>query len=1779
MFSSRKEKPSLNDPRRISPLTDALSDPWLMLDRSGTLVGINPVALDLLDLDGGWQDQGVEFEDLLAPGQEESFQIFLASISAERGSAEKVYDLFYKDGTVRSTKVIAARVQEENSSRILYSCILKPITPSPDSGFTSWSGNLESGDLQWLSEQARLLMWIHQRQEIYQFAGRALQQQIGDCIVLSLSISEEDALVLEGIFGIDEQELPRVWKLLGDNQIGKSFQRDPRFREEYSQRRLSLHSAGFDDFATSHLPKALSRKVAEMLGIHQVYTIGLEGNQRTMGNFHIFTLTPEVRVNPELVEVFSYQVALALERAQFADDLNDTEERFRVLFEHAPDGYYISDLKGNIIDGNRAAEEITGYAREELIGKNYLEIGLLPESQIPRVMKLLARNLAGKSTGPDEILLERKDGRVTPVEIRTHPVSIDSKNFVLGIARDISKRKETAQKLDQTQKTLTRVLDSIDAHIYAADLETHEILYMNDRMIEDFGGDFTGRTCYEAFRGETQPCENCNKEALLARDGQPEGIVVWEGLNRITNRWYVNYDRVIHWTDQRLVRFQIAIDITEGKEAASALEQSEERYRRLFESAKDALMTLHPPDWEFSSCNPALLDLFLLESEEVFLGLKPWELSPEHQPDGRGSQQKALEMIQIALDQGSHSFGWRHKRLDGEVFPATVQLIRVDAENGSFLQATILDITEQVRAEKIMQQQMDDLALINSLNVAANDGKSLREILAIFQEQARKVFDCNHLLLGLLSEDQQSLEIDLAGYDQKILEQIESSLPTRLPEQIDLPLREGGVFWQFLREGDPRILSNPAEISKMLREFSALPFIPTLQVFNKLLPLIKKLFKIESMLYVPLAVRGKTIGLLSVSGERVFPENAKDRFVTIAGQISGLIERARTKEQRQHNLKELQLINETFVEGTRLEDIDAMCQLIAEKIHQANPESYLMISLYDPLVQAIRVRSIVGLEGLFGKLTRLLGMDPRDLTINVQDHRLDPDLETQFVAGRLTPVPNGLYDLTRGTVPRGVCRTIERALGIDQAYLAGLSLGGWSTGGIAIFLKKGVKLRFPSAIETIASHFAAIFERRQIQQEIQERTAQLEALRDVELDIIRELNVDDLLISIASKAAMMVEASDSGFSLYNPEKDLLEFQAYYGSGDVPQDSTMKRGEGLAGKVWEGKQTIVIDHYASWEGRDEDWAEVSGDYSVVGIPVTWGDKFLGVLEIGLEGEREFTQREIDSLELFANQAAIAIQNARLFTAEKRRRQEAETLREVGMIINSMMDQSQVLNSILDQLQRVLPFNRASIQLIDGEDLVVKAVAGQVEPQQFLGQKSPIAEAGLLERIIQVGEVKVLSDRDPEDEELDPSDDPPVRSWIGVPLEIRDQRIGVLTVDHHKADRYSGRDAQLVLNFANQAAIALENHRLYHEAQRRMSRIESFLEIDRAISGSLDLQTTMEVLISQLLHSLNVDAAAVLLFDANLQSLNYFSGKGFRTDFLKYTTLELGKGLAGRAALERQMIQIPDLTAQETSLHQSHLLDQEGFITYLAVPLIAKGEIVGVLEVFHRSLLEPNAEWLSYLEALAGQAAIAIDRLNLFNEIERSNVELIQAYDATIEGWAKAIELRDSDTEGHSRRVVQLTLQLARRMGIRGADLAHIRRGALLHDIGKMAIPDRILSKPGELSPEEWKIMQEHPLLAYQMLSSIEYLRPALDIPYYHHERWDGSGYPRGLKGKEIPLAARVFAVVDVWDALQSDRPYREAWSQDQALAYISDEAGGHFDPEVVAAFLQMMEAHS
>jgi putative nucleotidyltransferase with HDIG domain len=357
------------------------------------------------------------------------------------------------------------------------------------------------------------------------------------------------------------------------------------------------------------------------------------------------------------------------------------------------------------------------------------------------------------------------------------------------------------------------------------------------------------------------------------------------------------------------------------------------------------------------------------------------------------------------------------------------------------------------------------------------------------------------------------------------------------------------------------------------------------------------------------------------------------------------------------------------------------------------------------------------------------------------------------------------------------------------------------------------------------------------------------------------------------------------------------------------------------------------------------------------------------------------------------------------------------------------------------------------------------------------------------------------------------------------------------------------------------------------QTNQRQIGALVGVGSVINSSLGLKRVLSEVMDRLIALMNAERGFLMLREAD-GGLRVQVARGLDQEDVTEDKFNISNTVVRRVAENGEVIlttnaQDDPRFGQQDSVAAYHLL------SILCAPLKIKDQLIGVIYVdnrIHSGMFQQSD--FELISAFANQAAVAINNAQLFDDLQESNEELEIAYQATLEGWVRALDLRDHETEGHTKRVTALTQKLATAMGVSDADLVHITRGALLHDIGKMAIPDGILLKPAKLSDDERKLIEKHPLYAFEMLSPIKFLLPALDIPHCHHEKWDGSGYPRGLKGEDIPFAARIFAVVDVWDALVSDRPYRKGIKPAEIREHIRRDSGIHFDPEVVEAFLKL-----
>lgn len=387
-------------------------------------------------------------------------------------------------------------------------------------------------------------------------------------------------------------------------------------------------------------------------------------------------------------------------------------------------------------------------------------------------------------------------------------------------------------------------------------------------------------------------------------------------------------------------------------------------------------------------------------------------------------------------------------------------------------------------------------------------------------------------------------------------------------------------------------------------------------------------------------------------------------------------------------------------------------------------------------------------------------------------------------------------------------------------------------------------------------------------------------------------------------------------------------------------------------------------------------------------------------------------------------------------------------------------------------------------------------------------------------------------------------------------------------------------ELVLQKVPEGVLIMSNDitsRVVNENELKIQnkKLKALREIDMAILRSTDLVEVLNTVCQQTLDTVEVDAVDIMLYDNKTQQLDYFTGHGFSgSDFKKLSvkiTLEWMAMLMHPQKLPMHLSDIHFKTCPDLKTR----LRIERFRHAYMVPLHAKDKFIGVFEAYVRGKDVPDKTQVSFLQTLGNQAAVAIETNRLYQSIINKNEELMNAYDSTIEGWSRALEIRDVATEGHTLRVTELATEFAEHLGYIGIDMKAFKYGCLMHDIGKIGVPDKILNKAGPLNQEEWEQMKMHPVYAKKLLKSISFLEEASMIPFYHHEWYNGHGYPDGLKGRKIPLSARIFAIVDVFDALTSDRPYRRAWTKEEAIEHIKASAGTQFDKELVKKFIAFL----
>jgi len=915
--------------------------------------------------------------------------------------------------------------------------------------------------------------------------------------------------------------------------------------------------------------------------------------------------------------------------------------------------------------------------------------------------------------------------------------------------------------------------------------------------------------------------------------------------------------------------------------------------------------------------------------------------------------------------------------------------------------------------------------------------------------------------------------------------------------------------------------------------------------------------RIRSFLGVPLIYKGEAIGLIILTSEekQYFREQEIELSLAVARNAAIAIENARLYQSAKDSADRRAILHQLSQDVVQTLSLDDTYQAIYKAAKELMHCDAFVISLHDE----------VNKENIAAYLIEQNENYPTQTTPDSQG------LASKVINSGKAIIINQFEEFKDERIFRfGSKRRVQSVLAVPMR-VSNKTIGMLSA---QCYLPNKYGKEEQVLLEMLASYGTTAIENARLFEVEQRRHREAETLRQAAMAVTATLDLESVLEALLLVMKQVIPYDSASVMLLEGDKlQLAAAQGFPNSEDI-QYMQFTANDKLFIAVKNSVDPIIIKN-AQNDKRFKKWAGTDFVRGWMGVPLILHHEVIGYITFDSRQENVYDEKIASLSQAFANQAAVAIQNARQFEAKQRHFEEAETLRQTAEAITLSLDIQQVLNAVLNNLSQVVPFDSAALFLIEGDMVRINAAKGFLKNNSVVDSLFPASNA-LLQKVSETGKPLILEDAqaDPRFEKWAAADK--IRGWMCIPLIARGVTIGYITIDSFTRGAYNEHDASLATAFAHQAAAAIENARLFERGEQQIRQLTALRDIDSTISSSFDLRATLNILIGHATRELKADAAVIFLYNPNLQALNFYTSTGLKEKFNSSVLhFRIGEGLAGQVALKRKIILVPNLTEFPELNDNSHIKD-DNFKSYFGVPLIGKGQITGVLEIYTCNEIDPNPDWINFLHTLAGQAAIAIDSVQMFENLERRNQELSLAYDKTLEGWGRALELRDKETQGHTDRVVEMTVELARRMGVIGEDLTHIKRGTLLHDIGKLGIPDQILHKPEPLTEEEWVLMRQHPHYAYDLMRAIPYLQPALDIPFSHHERWDGSGYPKGLKGEDIPLPARIFAVVDIWDALLYDRVYRDAWPEEKVIEYLKNTAGIELDPEIVKVFLDLLE---
>lgn len=1172
------------------------------------------------------------------------------------------------------------------------------------------------------------------------------------------------------------------------------------------------------------------------------------------------------------------------------------------------------------------------------------------------------------------------------------------------------------------------------------------------------------------------------------------------------------------WTEAEIGVLQAAAGTIstaiERQQYIEALSRSERSYRGLFNSIQEAIY-IQDEKGLFLDVNDGAVQMYGYP-REYFIGKSPEALGVP----GMNDLGKAAHAIREAFEGKPQEFEFWGMRSNGEIFPKDIRLFKGTYFGQDVIIAIAQDITARKEYEEALQKQLRELTVLHAVALAESTAKTTDELIMRVTDIIGDTLFSDNCGVFVFNEILETLSphYSYRGVD---VEQMSKSL------HISKGLCGRAVTSRHsIRVGDVEADPSYVKISS----------------------------KTRSELSVPILGGTKIFGVLNVESNNpnAFTEKDERLLNTIAGGLANAMERIQLYESETFRLEQAEVLRNATLELTSFFETDKLFEKV--------------FSLLEKLI-GFDSASIEMFEGKNSVITA---------GKNIPQELIGTSYETdvkKWGGAEAIRIPILISDIQKDERFHQFDKTnyIRAWMGIPliaQDKLIGfLNLDSRTPG---FFNREHARLA-----QILANQTAIAIENARLFANEQQRRKDAENLSLATSSLANSLEIDDLFENILDWLEQLAPYDSASIMLKQGE--MVRLVACRNLPDVfkiGQEFPVTAKWAMIEKT--RKPLIIAD--AQKEDLFEKWAGSEYIHGWMAIAMFTQDKPIGYINLDSSTPGSYSDVHAGLFQTFANQAATAIENVRLYTETRQRLDELEMVSRVSYALRVARDAQEMIPILLNEIKNSIDTNQAAIWIYDEESnfLTPRAASGKMSE---LPRKKFKTNEGIVGSVFSSGEPHLSREFS-----QDPVAFPENAIFIGegwssfsVPIRTASEIIGVLAVGQKLPRTFESHHQRLLTTIAEIAGNAIHRSNLYERGEEQIRRLTTLREIDTAISSNLDLGILLKIITDHIVTKMGAGAASIHVYNPDSQLLNLYASHGFNARESHRTSMSIGDGFVGQLLLARKPIMHNDLS-EEDSQHLGAFISKENFKAYYAIPLFSKGAARGIMEIFFREPFNPTSDWIEFVQTLAGQAIIAIDNTQLFENLQRTNQELSLAYDTTLEGWGKALELRDKETQGHTRRVTNLTVELARQMGIPETDLAHIRRGALLHDIGKMGVPDSILHKPGALTDEELIEMRKHPQYAYDLLSPISYLRPTLDIAYCHHEWWDGTGYPRGLKGEAIPLSARIFAVIDVWDALLSDRPYRPAWKEEDVLKYINGLSNKQFDPRVVETFKALLKSN-